>query len=187
MFYFYPMCRYSFNTYKHHYVCFDCRKIFKQYPTEDLIMRDGLWDSYKQAYLSRIPRKAEEFRDRNPKLVAVLDGYFNRRYPCPQCRQDMHNIGRDFRAPAQHKIKEWEIIRSIYRTGHAFQTCGCNGPGFIPRKPEEHLEYLRDMEAYYRVRIAQRQTKTPAELAEYLAYWQQKIEKVQAELRKLGH
>ena len=47
------MCRYGFKTYKQHYLCFDCRKQFKQSDPFDKMGRD-LTDRY-----THLARKAE--------------------------------------------------------------------------------------------------------------------------------
>jgi uncharacterized FAD-dependent dehydrogenase len=35
------MCRYALKTYKPHFACFDCRKVFKKTPIEDYLKQRG--------------------------------------------------------------------------------------------------------------------------------------------------
>ena len=181
------MCRYAFTTYKSHYVCFNCRKTFKQYPAEDLIIRDGLWEQYRRAYLEPNRHKAEAYRAEHPELVEQLKTkYFNRKYPCPQCSKSMANVGMDFKAPKMNAVKEWEIVRGMYKLGHAFQTCGCDGPGFIPTSEPEYADYLLKRKNLYQDMLNSRTGKqTPDELEQYINYWNGKLEAIDQELGKI--
>ena len=49
-------------------------------------------------------------------------------------------------------------IAGIYRLGHAFQTCGCDGPGFIPSNKTEYRLYLQRTRKEY-LRCLQRYEK----------------------------
>lgn len=42
------MCRYAFSTYKLHFACFKCRKVFKQPAPLDLLKRDDKLVRYEQ-------------------------------------------------------------------------------------------------------------------------------------------
>ncbi len=181
------MCRYAFNTYKSHYVCFDCRKTFKQYPVEDLIIRDGHWEQYRRAYNEPNRFKAEKYREENSAFVDLIDEkYFGRKYPCPQCSKEMTNMGMDFKAPKMSAVKEWTIIQSLHKLGHAFQTCGCDGPGFIPINKEDYIAYLDKRKRHYQNMLDHRaDTQTEDDIKNYLNYWTSKIELVNAELKKV--
>lgn len=93
------MCRYSTNTYKEHYACFNCRKTFK------------------------------DVKNHNKK--------------CPNCRLEMATMGLDFRAPKQRDKKAWKIIEELYNNNIIFHSCGCNGPGYRPRKKWSLLDFLK--------------------------------------------
>ncbi len=180
------MCRYAFKTYKHHYVCFDCRKTFKQPILEDIIIQNGDWNSYKQAFLNYNSEKSIKFRTDNPKLIAQFEKqYRNKKYKCPDCNSEMNNIGLDFKAPKMNKIKEWEIIRSMYKLGNTFHTCGCDGPGYIPQNTIDYLNYLEEVKAAYQKRLNQRDKKfSKSELTEYLNYWNSKLSAITSEIKK---
>ena len=69
----------------------------------------------------------------------VRDG--DRTVVCPQCRSPMHDLGRDFKAPTQRNIKQWNKVECLYERGITFHSCGCSGPGPRPAK-------LRDIEPF---------------------------------------
>jgi hypothetical protein len=53
----------------------------------------------------------------------------------------MHDMGLDFRSPPSDAIEEWSVLEQLYVHGIRFHSCGCNGPGYRPRKQ-------RDLEAF---------------------------------------
>jgi hypothetical protein len=69
------------GRYKEHFVCLECRKMFK-----------------KPAYFC-LPEK---------ERPATFEEY---RPPCPQCGQPMHNMGKEFKAPRQKDTKAWAAVR----------------------------------------------------------------------------
>ncbi|HTJ51409.1 MAG TPA: hypothetical protein VL443_18240 [Cyclobacteriaceae bacterium] len=181
------MCRYSFKRYKSHYVCFNCHKTFKQFSTEDLIIRDGLWEQYRKAYLESNRRKSEAYREEHPEIVQLLGSkYFNRKYPCPQCTTEMADMGMDFKAPKSSDIKAWEIIQGMYKLGHAFHSCGCNGPGYIPHTEEAYADYLvKHLKLYQEMLDSRTGEQNPEDLEHYLNYWTGKLNSIKEELNKL--
>lgn len=181
------MCRYAFKIYKSHYVCFDCRKTFKQPVVEDIVIRNGDWDLYKQAYLNYDSNKSKKFRSENPEIVDRFDKeYRNKQYKCPECSSDMNDIGLDFKAPKKNKVKEWEIIRGVYKIGRTFHTCGCDGPGYIPQNPNDYVIYLNKIKLEYQAKLSSRnQEFSESELSEYLNYWTSKIRLIQNEISKV--
>lgn len=177
------MCRYAFKIYKPHYVCFDCRKVFKQPTVEDMIVQNGDWDSYREAFLNKNEEKSKTFWVKNPKLIERFQKkYREKEYKCPQCREEMFNIGLDFKAPKKDKVKEWEIIRSMYRLGRTFHSCGCDGPGYIPENHDDYLKLLNEIQSSYKVRLADRSIKrSELELSQYIDYWNMKLASVERE------
>ncbi|MDW3197032.1 MAG: hypothetical protein R8G66_31935 [Cytophagales bacterium] len=95
----------------------------------------------------------------------------------------MANMGMDFRAPKTSKKKEWEIVRGMYKVGHRFQTCGCLGPGLIPKDSESYYHYLNEIRIEYKTRLEERSTvQSPEELSEYIAYWDERLNRIENEL-----
>ena len=183
------MCRYALNSYKPHYVCFDCRKVFKQPILSDIIKRNGDWISYKRAFLNRNLTDANQFKLENPDLIRRFENqYQNKQYKCPDCATEMFSIGLDFRAPKKSKIKEWKIIRSMYEVGNTFHTCGCDGPGYIPKNGRDHLGDLQKIREKYLNHLEVRCEEVSQEqLSDYLNYWAGKLTLVNHEINKIKH
>ena len=105
------MCRYA-ATYKLHYACFGCRKMFRQPPLYELAV------------------------DPQPTTVT------GRVVPCPQCGERMHDLGLDFKAPKQRDLEQWEKVKLLHDHGIRFQSCGCSGPGPRPARLRDVPAFL---------------------------------------------
>ena len=108
------MCRYAFHTYKPHFACFQCRKMFRLAAQEDLPLpsrpdndnfsdygRRRVWSQQKATRLAK----------------------------CPQCSQQMHNMGLNFKAPKNNDLKQWHKVELLHRNGGSWHDCGCGGSG----------------------------------------------------------
>ncbi len=181
------MCRYSFNSYKPHYVCFTCRKTFKQPILEEMIIQNGDWDKYRKAYINYNSIRSIQYRLDHPKLINRFEKeYRNKKYTCPNCSSEMNAIGKDFKAPKKENIKEWSIIKSMYILGNTFHTCGCNGPGFIPREIKQYKEYLESIKLEYQSKLQERNPRySEIELNDFLEYWNSKLKELVQELNKI--
>ena len=113
------MCRYAMSTYKDHFACFECRKTFK---------RRLLWDVNRD----RVINKEEE-----------------RPAKCPECGKLMADMGKDFEAPKKQDLKSWKHIKSLYEVGITFHSCGCTGPGYIPRDHGTLRQLLQERRLTY--------------------------------------
>lgn len=150
------MCRYAVKKYKSHLICFKCHKTFKQIPFEDLFWRDNKSELYKivgnkhkdlQKTIDRfwyyLPKKekdrVEKLREDYAKEIK------SKRFKCPECGQIMADLGLDFKAPRKTAIKQWKIIENMYVMGHTWHSCGCDGPGFIPKEKYQYIDYLKDI------------------------------------------
>ncbi len=114
------MCRYGVSTYKPHYACFKCRKTFKRRLIID-IARD-------EAY-------SKDWQDSPAK--------------CPECGNLMANMGLDFESPKKNDKKAWQHVENLYETGISFHSCGCTGPGYIPKDKEALLVLLKKLHKDY--------------------------------------
>jgi len=74
------------------------------------------------------------------KKPFVLD----RQYKCPQCAQEMADMGRAFKAPRKTETRQWEKVKRLWSAGYRFQpnTRRQDVPAF-PNK-------LRDLENWIR-------------------------------------
>jgi hypothetical protein len=80
---------------------------------------------------------------------------------CPQCGQLMANMGLDFQSPKKDDIKAWRHIKDLYSVDITFHSCGCTGPGYIPRTTDKLIEYLQEI---------------LTEFKSNLEFWRQRIE-----------
>lgn len=90
-------------------------------------------------------------RDTNEKVDAK----------CPQCGSIMASMGLDFASPKKDNIKQWMHIKSLFDVGITFHSCGCSGPGYIPKSKEKLKEYFEEMLKNYQYN---------------LTFWRQRIE-----------
>ncbi|MEN7547220.1 hypothetical protein AAG747_04830 [Rapidithrix thailandica] len=113
------MCRYS-TVYKPHYACFACRKAFKRRLLVD-IDRDAAFDKKWEPTIAK----------------------------CPDCGEMMADMGLDFKSPPKKERKAWEHLQNLYEAGITFHSCGCSGPGYIPKDREQLLAYLEKKRTEY--------------------------------------
>ena len=64
--------------------------------------------------------------------------------PCPQCAIPMTNMGKDFKAPRQTDVKQWQKVQTLYAHGYSFNSCGCSGPGPRPATLKEVKPFLAE-------------------------------------------
>jgi hypothetical protein len=183
------MCRYAFKTYKPHYVCFDCRKQFKRPPLSDVLSQQGrleLLRRFERTYSSKAKRVELE-RSSGTTLDALKADYRKLISRCPQCKRTMVDLGLDFKPPSITAVRSWKRLRTMYTLGHAWHTCGCNGPGFIPTDATSYAEYLdaRARTFAKNIRSALRsRTLDPAARAREVRHWAELLAAVQEELER---
>lgn len=120
------------TTYKSHYACFECRKTFKRKLLKD-VDRDAAYSKERENISSK----------------------------CPECAGLMANMGLDFESPPKKNIKAWTHMKNLYESGVTFHSCGCSGPGYIPKDKEELTNFLNkkkdqfiEQRKYWLTRIA---------------------------------
>lgn len=116
------MCRYGMTIYKPHYACFNCQKTFKRRLLRDI--NKGLQPSSKEG---STPAK------------------------CPNCSQLMADMGLDFKAPKSNQHKAWQHLAKLYEVGITFHSCGCSGPGYVPRDQQELIQHFEAIRGRYLV------------------------------------
>jgi DNA-directed RNA polymerase subunit RPC12/RpoP len=82
-------------------------------------------------------------RDHNDKVEAK----------CPQCGTLMANMGLDFAAPKKDNLKQWTHIKTLYKVGITFHSCGCSGPGYIPNSKEKLIEHFEQLIKCYQYNL----------------------------------
>lgn len=179
------MCRYAVKTYKSHYICFNCRKSFKQTHTGDILSRIKKDKIYHQPD-GEIREVGDVFtKAKKEELNALTEEINSRQIKCPECGNLMADLGRDFKAPKKTAVKEWKIVEGLFKIGRCFHSCGCDGIGYIPQKPKEYEQYLRNTLEEYESYIISSQNKTDEEFPdkrEYINFWAEKISSVKAEM-----
>ena len=58
-------------------------------------------------------------------------------------------MGLDFESPKRKDIKAWEHIKNLYISGITFHSCGCTGPGYIPKDYDSLVFYLERIKRQY--------------------------------------
>ena len=182
------MCRYACSgPYKRHYVCFACRKAFKQPPIADFLAVRGRGYVYEQlchlwSNTEFLERRENELGHR---LAELEEEYRDATHKCPECGEPMIDMGLDFKAPKQNDAKAWRTLQCLYRVGHAFHTCGCDGPGWIPKSTADYCDYLETKKTSYLEQLAQVQSSnkyTADAKKEAVDYWASRIQAIDREL-----
>jgi hypothetical protein len=182
------MCRYAYSgPYKVHFACFHCRKSFKQPPIEDYFAVQDRGYVYKElsaVWLNEkvLRRREQEFGVRLADLTAK---YHAAERKCPECGELMADLGLDFKPPRQRDAKAWATLHGMYRIGHEWHTCGCNGPGWVPKSNSQFHEYLKSRKATYKQNLLHIQNSTshsPEEKAAAGAFWTTRINAIEKEL-----
>lgn len=96
--------------------------------------------------------------DRNTKFTKAWE---NNSYKCPECGGLTADMGLDFESPKKTDIKAWNHIKNLYQTGITFHSCGCSGPGYIPKDKESLIEFLKEKRDIY---------------TEHMRFWATRIE-----------
>jgi hypothetical protein len=186
------MCRYaSSGPYKSHYACFSCRKAFKQPPIKDYLDSRGRGYVYKQLQHLWANKKALQLREQElgHRLSDLEAEYRNATHKCPECGGEMIDMGLDFKPPRQTDAKAWKTLHGMHRVGHVFHTCGCNGPGWIPKSTTDYRNYLASRKMGYEEqleRIQNASTLSPEGKKEAGEYWISRIEAIEQELMSVG-
>lgn len=186
------MCRYARSgPYKSHFACFSCRKAFKQPPISDWLAARGRGFVYQE--LSRLwsdqPRLERREAELGIRLAELEAEYQNAAHRCPECTEPMVDMGLDFKPPRQADEKAWRALLGLYRTGHVFHTCGCDGPGFIPKSTADYRRYLDDRRRIFSdelKRVQQARDLSSDARQEAGNYWLDRIARIDAELTALA-
>jgi hypothetical protein len=187
------MCRYAiYGPYKSHFACFACRKAFKQPPISDWLAVRGRGFAYAELsrLWSHIPSLERRELELGVRLSDLEAEYRDAAHRCPDCNEPMIDMGLDFKAPRQSDEKAWRNLLGMFRVGHVFHTCGCDGPGFIPNSTADYRQYLEERRKSYSSQMKRIQESTELSSAakrEACDYWVNRISLVDAELATLAY
>ena len=104
--------------------------------------------TYKPHYACFNCRKTFKRRlltDLNPIIAATV----SKPSKCPECGELMADMGLDFKAPAKSDKKAWEHLANLYKAGVTFHSCGCYGPGFVPKSRQALVDMLEERKTRY--------------------------------------
>lgn len=180
------MCRYAVKTYKSHYVCFKCRKSFKQPDIHDILRRIKKEKIYHESDGKSIRKVGPVFtKTKTEELKELVSEIESRSITCPECRNIMADLGKDFKAPKKTAVKEWKIVESLFKTGKCFHSCGCDGIGYIPKNTNDYAIYLKTILQTYEEYLISYQNMSIIECHdknERINYWSENIQKVKTEI-----
>jgi hypothetical protein len=98
---------------------------------------------YKEHYACFSCRKMFR-RPMRHELARPIGREETRVVPCPQCGQAMTNLGKDFKAPRQGDVRQWQKVQELYANGYSFDSCGCSGPEPRPATLQEVKPFLAE-------------------------------------------
>jgi hypothetical protein len=97
----------------------------------------------------------------------------------------MANLGLDFKPPKHGDTKAWKALAGMYRAGHEWRTCGCNGPGWIPTSTSEFQQYLAARKATYEKQLRYTQDAldmSPDAKRAAVEFWAKRVQAVNREI-----
>ncbi|WP_245896457.1 hypothetical protein [Flavobacterium sediminis] len=54
-----------------------------------------------------------------------------------------------FQISPKKDLKAWNHVERLYETGITFHSCGCSGPGYIPKDKESLIQFLEQEKEVY--------------------------------------
>jgi DNA-directed RNA polymerase subunit RPC12/RpoP len=198
------MCRYGFKTYKEHYLCFNCCKQFKQQSPLDKMSRDVQLRYHKLTIIAEgkfTPPKHSDKYEHGKIYVLTTEEQIeldtlNKKYfaeiKCPQCSLPMAGVGKDIQAPKRKEKGAWAALQKSYQLGYSFHSCGCGGPGFIPKDKGDYNVFLNMRLAEYELAVKRcdHELRTGVYNAQLYnhdrIFWVQKVEQIKTEINKLN-
>lgn len=112
-------------------------------------------------------------------------------FHCPECRSLMANVGLDCEIPKKSNTQQWKVLESLYEIGITYHSCGCGGPGYMPKELDELKSFLLNMKTvysnHYKSSLSKDGLKTvqKSERTESLKHWSFKIREIEGLLDKL--
>ncbi len=182
------MCRYALNNYKQTWSCFSCRKSFKKTNLSDYLRQTGDLEKYRKLAHCRLAKNKQAAEARYQTTAFEIEKeYFSKVSVCPDCGDLMANMGMDFKSPKMTDLKSWKIIEGMYRVGAIYQTCGCEGLGFVPSNSSDYIRYLNERIVLFEERKHDSLNNSDLnayQRGERASYWASKIERLKVELQK---
>ncbi len=145
--------------------------------------------SYKSHYACFTCRKG--FKRKNLRDITEDKNIKSKPFNCPECNSLMANVGLDCEVPKKKELKKWKVLESLFEIGIAYHSCGCGGPGYIPKELDEFKSYLIKMKSTYEKHYSnyvKEKTLNESEIIERtkkLTHWSFKIKEIEDALIKV--
>lgn len=124
---------FNHTRYKRHYICFNCRKNFKQSNPKDRAEANGDLSLLLNAFYYAKPKKKV-----SKDIIAYLKTeYFEKTILCPECGKEMVEVNRSFKTPPKKDLKQWQAMYSFYKANGSLHED-------IPTAKKELLSILTD-------------------------------------------
>lgn len=81
--------------------------------------------------------------------INLKKGKENSPAKCPQCAAPMASMGKDFKSPKKKDDNAWQHLKNLYEVGITYHSCGCSGPGYIPKDHEALIDYFEKIRTDY--------------------------------------
>lgn len=166
----------KYKRYKRHFICFNCKKGFRQPNEKDMAEQNGDLSLLLNAFYYSKPKKQV-----SKDIVEYLkEKYFFNAVKCPQCADYMCEVHMSFKTPPKKDSKQWDAMRSFYHaTGYVYND--------IPfRKKELITLFEESLEWHYKMEQNAGLHKSYGESqAEAKARIKQQAEHIKTELVKL--
>ncbi len=104
---------------------------------------------------------------------------------CPECAELMADMGLDFAAPPKKDLKQWDLLKSMYSVGITFHSCGCYGPGYIPKSKEALLKHFTERLENYKQTLRHIQKHRALYDEKAQPHWHERITQVEQHLEIL--
>ncbi len=104
---------------------------------------------YKPHYACFNCRKTFKRRLQVDIKRGINTGDENKPATCPECGNVMADMGLDFKSPKKTDVKAWDHLSTLYTVGITYHSCGCTGPGYVPKNSDELIDYLIRVRSEY--------------------------------------
>lgn len=184
------MCRYAFKEYKQSYSCFECRKTFKKTTFHDYLKQTGKLDVVQKLRRCINKKQSDELEKTLGTNLDALEEEYNQLISvCPKCGGQMFNMGMDFKSPKTSNVKEWNIIKGMYSIGAVYQTCGCEGIGYVPKNKSDYVKYLESRLLHWKAyldSIEKDKSLSSYQRHERCDYWKGRIAEIENAMRTMA-
>lgn len=70
-------------------------------------------------------------------------------HKCPECSEELHDMGRNFRPPKKLDKNSWEVVRRLYQAGFRFFGSGSHSDPDLPTMLSEVEQFVNENPNHY--------------------------------------